>query len=687
MTSINVALSSAVSSLLLIEKQMGVTSNNIANANTTGYSKQTVQVGSAVSSGVGTGVVDLGTVSEVDKFLQDAVLKAGTQSSQTTAFSSLYQNLQSALGQITTNETGGNDLSSQLGTLETALSTLATTPQNTSLTTNVVQDLDNLASNLRSLSTQVQQLRTTADTKISDTVDDANTQLHTINNLNQQIEQAQGLGEPTASLSDLRMTALKSLNSDLSVSYFIDKNGGMQISTPTGQDLLTGNTVNELSHTAVSISANTTYPSGGIGGIMVGSTDITTQITSGTLAGLIQQRDTELPNAQNELNTLAQSISGTLNTVANQGSANPPPSTLTSATGISFSGTDSITPVAAPTTIQVSMVDSSGQVQSTQSVDLSTATTVNDVISDINTAFGATVASFNGSGQLVLTSTTAGQGIAVATTAGSLNGTNFSSFFHLNDVLTGGSSASTIAVNATLSKNAALFPTATLNTTGTVPYAGIGTGDGSTATALENALLATQNYTANTATGTTAESSTTTALGLAGSFTISGGSTPVGVTITAGMTLAQIATAINTAATTAGATGVTASVVGNGAYQLQVTTGGSTLNFSSVSGNVLSGLGLSSAPSGYLGATTTTLAGYASAIISDVATRASNASTAATTKQTTLSTMASNLSSQSGVNTDEEMAYLTELQSSYSASAKIVSTVQSMFNSLLQAVS
>ncbi len=688
MTSINVALSSAVSSLLMIEKQMGVASNNIANANTTGYSKQTVQVGSAVSSGVGTGVVDLGTVSDVDKFLQDSVLKANTQSSQATAFNTLYQNLQSALGQITTNETGGNDLASQLGSLETDLSTLATTPQNTSLTTNVVQDLDDLASNLRSLSTQIQQLRTTADTEISQTVTDANTQLHTIDNLNRQIEQAQGLGEPTASLSDLRMNALNALSSDLGVSYFIDKNGGMQISTPTGQDLLVGNTVNELSHTAVSISGNTTYPSGGIGGIMVGTTDITTQISSGTLAGLIQQRDTELPNAQNSLNTLAQNLSATLNSVANQGSANPPPATLTSAVGIGFSATDAVTPAASPavTKVQISMVDSAGQVQSTQSVDLSGAVTVDDVITDINTAFGSTVATLNGSGQLVLTSTTAGQGIAVSTTDGSLNGTNFSSFFHLNDVITGGNSAATIAVNAALSKNATLFPTATLNTAGTTPpYAGIGAGDGSTATALENALLATQSFTAGTALGTTAETSTTTALNLAGSFAIVGGSGGgIGVTITSTMSLDDIAAAINAAA---GTSGVTASVVGNGVHQLQISTGGSSLKFTGVSGNVLSSLGLSSAPSGYLGATTTTLTGYATAIISDVSTRASNAATAATTKQTTLATMASNLSSQSGVNTDEEMAHLTELQSSYAASAKIVSTVQTMFNSLLQAVS
>jgi flagellar hook-associated protein 1 FlgK len=492
------------------------------------------------------------------------------------------------------------------------------------------------------------------------------------------------------------MNALKNLSGDLGVSYYISSNGGMQVYTTAGQPLLVGNTVNQLSHTAVSIDENTTYPSGGIGGIMVGNTDITTQISSGSLAALIQQRDTELPNAQNSLDTLAQSLSGVLNTISNQGSANPPPATLTSAAGTSYAPTDAVSPsVAAPgppatqdLTIRVAMVDSTGTVQSYQDVNLSTAVTVNDVVNDINTAFGSPtppVASLSGSGQLVLSSTASGQGIAVGTVSGTLNNTNFSAYFHLNDVISGGTSARTIQVNSALLSNANLFPTASLNTSGTtVPYAGIGNGDGTTATALENALLGTQTYTANTATGTTAETSTTTPLGLSGSFSIAGGSGPVGVTVTSTMTLSDIAAAINTAA---GTSGVTASVVGNGAYQLQIDSGNTSLSFTNVSGNVLSSLGLSSSPSGYLGATTTTLAGYATSIISDVATRASNAATAATTQQTTLTTMTSNLSSQSGVNTDEESAHLVELQNAYAASAKVVSTVQAMFTALLQAVS
>jgi flagellar hook-associated protein 2 len=104
-----------------------------------------------------------------------------------------------------------------------------------------------------------------------------------------------------------------------------------------------------------------------------------------------------------------------------------------------------------------------------------------------------------------------------------------------------------------------------------------------------------------TVTGSTSETNSTTALGLAGTFTINGGTTspgnvatPVTVTITSSMTLAQIAAAINSQAqTTLGSTTAFAASV-NGSNQLRITTGNNNAgSFSGVTGNVLSSLGLS----------------------------------------------------------------------------------------------
>ena len=714
----DLALSSAVSSLLLLQKQMSVTSSNISNANTAGYTAETEQVGALVVQGVGGGVQDLGTTSNVDQFLQAQITSANSVTTQASTYNSYYQSLQQAMGQISQSDTGGNDISSQLATFQTDLSQLAATPQNTSLGNAAVGALDDLASNMRSTSQQIQTLRTQADQQISETVDDANTQLDTINDLNTQIATAQAQGQSTAALNDQRATALQALSGDLGIGYYTDQQGAVQIYTAGGQSLLTGNVVNHLSHNAVTISDTMSYPSGGINGITVGNTDLTGNLGTGKLAALVQQRDQDLPAAQNSLDYLAQQFSSGMNAISNLGSASPPPSSLTSASPASYQSTDPVTPSQGsdPTVtdgdgdpsgdlvVRFALTDSNGQVQNYQDVDLSGAATVGDVVNDINAQFNTAglgnVASLNNSGQLVLASPTPGQGIAVSTLDGSLNGTNFSNFFHLNDVVTGGNSAATISVNPAMLKNSNLLPVATLNSTmpaPATPFSGVGSGDGSIAQQMASQLLNNQSFTTGTTTGVTAFSSSIQSLDISGGFTINGGATPVSVQVTTGMTPTDIANAINSAAIAAGAqttdpttgnpVGVVAQVSGNGIYQLQITSGGNTVSFSNVTGNALSALGItSSSPTGNLGAATTTYGGFASNLIADVASRASTAQSLSTEKTTTLSALQTTFSNESGVNVDQQTANLTQLQNLYAASARVITTDNAMFSSLISAV-
>ncbi|PKU25995.1 flagellar filament capping protein FliD [Telmatospirillum siberiense] len=104
-------------------------------------------------------------------------------------------------------------------------------------------------------------------------------------------------------------------------------------------------------------------------------------------------------------------------------------------------------------------------------------------------------------------------------------------------------------------------------------------------------------HTSSTTQSSTATiSDTTSALGLAGAFTINGGvvgstATAVSVTITSTMSLADVASTINAAATAAGISGTMASLSGT-TLTLSSGTGGSTLSFSGISGDVLSTLGI-----------------------------------------------------------------------------------------------
>jgi flagellar hook-associated protein 1 FlgK len=82
-----------------------------------------------------------------------------------------------------------------------------------------------------------------------------------------------------------------------------------------------------------------------------------------------------------------------------------------------------------------------------------------------------------------------------------------------------------------------------------------------------------------------------------------------------------------------------------------------------------------------------TLADYMSAVIS----QQSQAATAATNLQqgqaTVLSALQQRYNDQSGVNIDTEMSNLIALQNAYGANARVMSTIQAMMSTLLQAVS
>ena len=73
-------------------------------------------------------------------------------------------------------------------------------------------------------------------------------------------------------------------------------------------------------------------------------------------------------------------------------------------------------------------------------------------------------------------------------------------------------------------------------------------------------------------------------------------------------------------------------------------------------------------------------------IIGLVATASTRADTQQTTQQTAQSALATSMSSQTGVNIDEETARLTDLQNAYSTASEVMKAVNDMFTTLLDVV-
>ena len=82
----------------------------------------------------------------------------------------------------------------------------------------------------------------------------------------------------------------------------------MLIATTAGLLLPTRGTDNPFTTVGSNVQPGTYYPSGGIKGIMLGGTDVTSQLRGGQIGANITLRDTTLPTDQAELDEFAQNL-------------------------------------------------------------------------------------------------------------------------------------------------------------------------------------------------------------------------------------------------------------------------------------------------------------------------------------------------------------------------------------------
>jgi flagellar hook-associated protein 1 FlgK len=585
--SLDIARLIAVSSLMATQVEISVASANIANAGTTGYTEKTANQAAVYNEGTGAGTVITGITSNVDKLLLKSLMQSTSALGSADTSNTNISQLQALYGSTSGSSGSGTSLANTIASFESAISSLSSTPGSASLQANAVSALDALASQLRQTSSGIQNLRSNADSAIASSVGDVNQQLTTIASLNAQIKQAVASGQPTGDLEDQRNTALQDVASKMNVSYFISSSGDMQVYTASGQALV-DSSVHQLSCTPASkVTAATTYSassSSGFSGITVNGADVTSQITSGNIGALISLRDTVLPAAQSQLDQLATTLAGSLNTVSNQGASLPPPSTLTGTTVVTAA--TPLTNVIG--TVRIAVTDQSGNLSSYSDLNLSSYATVSDLLTAINGISGLS-ATIDANGHVVISSTSGGKGVSInemSSSAGASGG-GLSDWLGLNNLVTA-TGASDFAVRSDILSNPGLLPVASLDS---------------------SASLTT------------------------GSQVLSSGSTTVVNNIYSALT-------------------------------------GST-SFSAAGG---------------LGSTTSSFADYAAAIVSNVASKASAASTDLTAKQTTQSTFTSAMSSQSGVNLDEETARVSTLNNQYTAASELIKVIDQMFTSLVTAV-
>ncbi len=514
-------LNIARSALTASQTSIQVTSHNIANVNTEGYSRQVAVLQESPPTPTSVGLMGDGvTVTQIkayfDQNLQNAISTKGSDLEEQKVIEQYMTRIQGIVNE------DNSQLASTITTFFNDWQTLSTDPTNTSAKETVASDGRNVSSIFNSMYQGLTDLQTELNSDVNSKIDEINTTIHSIASLNQAIAQGR-LGTSEANdYIDQRNQLLQKLSGDININYFSDSRNMVTVQTAGGRSLVEGSTAAELStiQDATTGLSKVGWQSGTSGVV-----DISDQITGGSLGGLITTRDTTINEYLSDLNGMAKSLVDNVNYFHKQGNGN---------SGISFFRQETAN-YAKNMSLSDQIEDSSGNIR-TENVMASSSTanpTDNDVALRIASLANETILGGSTMTSKALSATTAlnlSGPLVINGVAVTINATDT-----LTDIVSRINTAYT--ANPAMGVSASLVPSGALSQLVLTAQAAAGGH-----ISLVNGTLDSSSGTfLKTLTSTVMPNPATTAAGLTGSFSLDGQT----IQVTAGQTLSQIATAIN----------------------------------------------------------------------------------------------------------------------------------------------
>ena len=709
--SLNGIAASAVSALKTNSAALGVVSNNVSNLNTPGYARRIVNLQTLSAGGQLMGV-DVASIQRVtDQFLAQEQLSAGGGSAQYDTMAGLFSQLNGVLGAPGDNQS----LATGLTNLASAFATASQSPTSSASRTGVINALNGLGNDFSNVFGNISALRNQIDQQAVNSVTSTNTLIKQIFDLNTQIKNTAATGDQASALLDQRDVALNQLAQVMGIKTSNNPDGSLNVSTTDG--------VNLVSNTYATLTYSGGNQLGAYGNMMVQDVNpasgqpigaamaLDPHLTGGSLKGLIDMRDQVLGGLSQTLGNLAQQTALAFNAQANANAAYPPPTSLTgrntglvATDGLNFAGKNTIA-VADANGNLVSRIDvdfGAGTLSVDGGPSASIGTTVGSFAAALNTALGANGSASFANGQLSIAATGT-NGILVQDDAAtpSLRGTTgFSQFFGLNDVFKAQNSsitatglsagdASGLAAggvitlslkgpNGDVAKNVTVTTTAGQTISNVVTALNAALGGAATFTLNPDGSISTANsalypgYALNVTNDTTQRGSTgvsfTQLFGL-GANTQSMMAAGFGLTsaVSANPASLGFASPNITPASVAGDTIVSAGD-NAGAIALQ---------------NLIT-KSQSFHAAGGIAAQVASLSDYAATFYQNLSTQSNIITANQTTQDDRLTEAKSRVSSNSGVNLDEELTSLTSFQQAYAAGARILTVVDQLYQTLLQ---
>ncbi|HXC59051.1 MAG TPA: flagellar hook-associated protein FlgK [Steroidobacteraceae bacterium] len=308
-------LSTGVSGLLAFQRALDVTSHNIANSSTPGFSRQGVQLGTRDAERLGSGYVGTGvnvqTISRsYDDLLATQMRSATSSSSRLDAYATKAQVLNNLFADSSTG------LSASLQRFASAVQGVSNEPTSTAARQVMLSEAQGLTQRLQTYNSRLDEINTEINSRLTSETATISSIADSIAKLNQQIVSAQTSGQAPNDLLDERDRQINALSEHMNVTVVKQDDGAWNVFVGNGQSLVLGNTAAKIVAQRDAYDPNrmtVAYQAGS------STTDMSTTISGGTLGGLMDFRREMLDPVRNQLGQIAVGLASAMNAQHHEG--------------------------------------------------------------------------------------------------------------------------------------------------------------------------------------------------------------------------------------------------------------------------------------------------------------------------------------------------------------------------------
>ena len=314
------SINTALSALQAQQRALDTTGHNIANSNTEGYSRQRAELSASrpyTSPGMNmpttAGQVGQGVqVDNINRLRDDFIDGQIRRESQAGGY---WDKVSEGLNRLELiyNEPSDNNLGNSLNEFWGSLQELSNDPQDSAIRSTVRQRAVTLTDTFHSIHDQMSEFKSSINNDINSTVDEINSIIERIADINKEVVHIKGSGQQPNDLLDTRDLLFDQLNEKVDAQGRTDNRGNLDISIG-GVKVVSGSSTNELKFGS-ELDLDNKYKDT----IFYSNIEKEIQVERGELKGLLEVRDEIIPDQLKELGTIATNMADHFNQIHGTG--------------------------------------------------------------------------------------------------------------------------------------------------------------------------------------------------------------------------------------------------------------------------------------------------------------------------------------------------------------------------------